>query len=95
MAANWELQLIASIVRGETPAELFELAEKEGITFRTFGGMEAKNLWSTIDANYRRPQNFGHIPSEEALAEQFPSMELPKPVENFQDLCEKVRDGHL
>lgn len=95
MAANWELQLIASIIRGEAPAELFEHAQKEGIAFRTFGGMEAKNLWATIDANYRRPQNFGHIPSEDALLEQFPDMELPKPVENFQDLCEKVRDSHL
>tara|TARA_Y100000310_G_scaffold315809_2_gene366822 strand:- start:11978 stop:13411 length:1434 start_codon:yes stop_codon:yes gene_type:complete len=95
MAANWELQLIASIVRGESPPDLFESAQNEGITFRTFGGMEAKNLWATIDANYRRPQNFGHVPSEQSLLEQFPALDLPKPVENFSDLCEKVRDGHL
>lgn len=65
MAANWELQLISSIVRGEAPGDLFESAQKEGIEFRTFGGMEAKNLWASIDAHYRRPHNFGHVPSEQ------------------------------
>lgn len=93
--SNWELQLIAAIVRGEVPPDLFESAQKEGISFRTFGGMEAKNLWAAIDAHYRRPHNFGHVPSEEALKESFPSLDLPKPVENFLDLCGKVRDAHL
>jgi replicative DNA helicase len=95
MAANWELQLISSIVRGEAPGDLFESAQKEGIEFRTFGGMEAKNLWASIDAHYRRPHNFGHVPSEQTLKESFPSLDFPKPVENFLDLCTKVRDGHL
>jgi len=95
MASNWELQLISSIVRGESPSDLFESAQKEGVDFRTFGGMEAKNLWATIDAHYKRPKNFGHVPSEESLRESFPSLDLPKPVENFLDLCGKVRDSHL
>jgi len=93
--ANWELQLISAIVGAEEPGDIFETAQREGINFRIFGGMEAKNLWATIDAHYRRPQNFGHVPSEQTLLEQFPSLDLPAPVENFQDLCEKVKDSHL
>jgi hypothetical protein len=57
--------------------------------------MEAKSLFSTIDAHYRRPNNFGYIPSEQSLAEQFPSLDLPRAVENVHDLCEKIKGSYL
>lgn len=93
--ANWELQLITSIVRGEDPPAHFEASIKEGIQFNTFSSIEAKTLWSSIEAFYTRPHNFGYIPSEETLREQFPNLDLPKPLENLVDLCEKVQTGHL
>jgi len=95
MAANWELQLIAEIVTGENPSESFEHTQREGVRFAMFGGSEARALWAEIDAYYRRPHNFGHIPSIESLQESFPSLDLPRPVENLIDLCEKVRVGYM
>lgn len=93
--ANWELQLVTSIIRGEEPTKKFETALRQGIQFKTFGSMEAKTLWSYIETYYTRPHNFGYIPSEEGLGEQFPNLDLPTPLENIVDLCEKVKTSHL
>jgi len=93
--ANWELQLISSIIRADNPPKAWESVLKEGVHFRTLGSMEAKSLFSTIDAHYRRPNNFGHVPSEQTLSEQFPSLDLPRALENIQDLCEKIKGSYL
>tara|TARA_Y100000114_G_scaffold157286_1_gene188901 strand:- start:7118 stop:8533 length:1416 start_codon:yes stop_codon:yes gene_type:complete len=93
--ANWELQLITSIVRGDQPPKNFETCLRQGIQFKTFSSIEAKTLWSAIESHYTRPHNFGYIPSEDSLSEQFPNLDLPKPLENLVDLCEKVNTGHL
>ena len=93
--ANWELQVISSVVRAEEPSKAWETLLKQGLQFRTFGNMEAKSLFSAIDAHYRRPNNFGHIPSEESLSEQFPGLDLPRPLENLPDLIEKVKHQHV
>ena len=97
MAANWELQLLSAIVRGEagTPAELFERAQVLGVRHEWFGQLEAKSVWARVAAHYSRPTNFGHIPSEDALAALFPSLELPDCTDNFEDLCALVREGYL
>lgn len=95
MAASWELQLVSAIVRGEEPARQFEAAQKAGIRAEFFGTAEGRLLWSRIDAHYNRGDNFGHVPSEEQIAEWFPAYDLPTPVENFPDLCTNVRNGYL
>jgi hypothetical protein len=95
MAANWEMQLISAIVRADNPSEAYETTLEQGVLFKTFGGIEAKSLWSTIEAHYRRPRNFGHVPSEASLQEQFPNLDLPGAVENLVDLCDKVRTGFV
>lgn len=94
--ANWEMQCVSAIVKGHEgiiPPDLFELAQKQGIRFTVFGSLEARALWSKLEAHYTRPSNFGHIPSEASIREAFPTLELPQPVENFTDLCRKVIDG--
>ena len=83
--ANWELQLISSVVRSDDPPKDFETCIKQGVQFGTLSSIEAKTLWSSIEAWYTRPHNFGHIPSEESLQEQFPNLDLPKPLENILD----------
>ena len=93
--ANWELQVISSVVKSDDPAQAWETVLKEGLQFRTFGNMEAKSLFSAIDAHYRRPNNFGHVPSQQSLSEQFPGLDLPGPVENLVDLCEKVKRQYI
>jgi len=95
MSASWEMQLLSAIVNNSEPSALFDKAVRSGITFNVFSGIEAKNLWSTIEAHYNRPHNFGHIPSLQSLEESFPHLDLPTPVENFGDLCEKVQINHL
>lgn len=94
MAANWELQLITTIVRGEKPRELYEAAMRQGLNTACFEG-EARPIWSRIDEVYRRPGNFGVVPSEESLRQWFPHIDLPTPLENFLDLCESVRTAHM
>lgn len=93
--ANWELQCVSAIVKGveATPSDLFEAAQLRGIRFNVFGSIEARALWASLEAHYTRPGNFGHIPSEASIQEMFPTMALPTPLENFQDLCKKVIDG--
>jgi hypothetical protein len=93
--ANWELQCVSAIVKGAggTPSDLFEAAQLRGIRFSVFGSIEARALWSSLEAHYTRPGNFGHIPSEVSIQEMFPTLALPQPLENFQDLCRKVIDG--
>ena len=93
--ANWELQLISSVVRRDAPPKAFESCMREGIQCKTFSSLEAKTLWSHIESHYTRPHNFGYIPSEESLLEQFPNLDLPNPLENTLDLCEKVKTSHL
>mgnify|MGYP001487823397 CR=1 FL=1 len=93
--ANWELQLISSVIRSDESSKSFETCLRQGIQFKVFSSIEAKTLWSNIEAHYTRPHNFGHIPSEESLEEQFPNLDLPRPLENLVDLCEKVKTGHL
>jgi hypothetical protein len=95
MAANWELQLLSAIVRGPSSPELWEQAQKLGLSFKMFSSIEVKQVWSFVDKHYRRPHNFGHIPSIQTLTEQFSYLDLPEPLENFDDLCDKVRVGYL
>jgi len=95
MPASWELQLISAIVRADSPAEAYESAQKRGIRPELFGTIEAKTIWARIDAHYTRVENFGHIPSEEYLREIFPAIDLPTPLDNFGDLCSRVRDGYV
>lgn len=95
MAASWELQLISAIVRGDDPPTLYELALKDGVRFEMFEGIEAKTVWARVEAYYSRTENPGFIPSEATLKEIFPALDLPSPLENFKDLCKKVRDGHV
>jgi hypothetical protein len=93
--ASWDHQLLASVVLSDESSSRFEAAEKSGITYRTFGSPEVKVVWSRIKTHYERPQNFGHVPGEQTLREWFPSLELPKPSENFKDLCAMVLDGYV
>lgn len=93
--ANWELQLISSIVRSDDAPKQYELCLRNGIGFNTFSSIESKTLWSHIEAHYTRSHNFGFIPSEQSLLEQFPNLDLPKPLENLIDLCEKIKVSHL
>ena len=93
--ANWELQVISSVINSDDPPQAWETVLKEGLQFRTFGNMEAKSLFSAIDAHYRRPNNFGHVPSQESLSEQFPGLDLPHPLENLIDLCGKVKNQFI
>ncbi len=95
MAANWELQLLSSIVKGPESSAKWEQAQRAGLNFKMLSSMEVKQVWSFVDKHYRRPHNFGHIPSEQSLREQFSFLELPAPLENFEDLCEKVRIAYL
>lgn len=95
MAASWELQLISAVVRGDNPPKMYEEALKFGLRFEMFGGDEAKTVWARVEAYFNRPDNPGYIPSEATLKEIFPALDLPTPLENFRDLCKKVRDGHL
>ena len=93
--ANWELQLISSVVRNDDAPKQYETVIRNGIGFGTFSSIEAKTIWSSIEAHYTRSHNFGYIPSEESLLEQFPNLDLPRPIENLVDLCEKVKITHL
>jgi len=94
MPANWELQLIASIVRDEDRSERFTEALNKGITSKVFGNAEARAVWSGIEFHYSRPEIFGRIPSEEYLLETYGNLELPDPQECFDDLCDLVLTRH-
>ena len=91
--ANWELQLISDVVRGDDPRAAYDEVAAAGITFAHFSGLEARTIWAHIDAWYKRPNRFGHVPSEQSLLEEFPNMDLPRAVEPLADLCDKIREG--
>lgn len=96
MAANWELQLISSIVRNTNDgSKLFGEAQSKGITSTTLGNAEARAIWSSIDLHYSRPHNYGKIPSEQKLLEQYQYLDLPTPQEDFIDLCTYVKEMHM
>jgi len=94
MPANWELQLISTIVRGENRPELYLEAVKKGVTQNTFGNSEARTLWSGIHYHFNRSEVYGQVPSESLLKELYPFMELPEPQECFEDLCDIVLIKH-
>lgn len=93
--ASWELQCMSAIIKGAEgrPAEMFDKAKESGLRFEVFGTMDGRNLWAKVEAHYTRSKNFGHVPSIQEIQETMPSIELVDPVENFQDLCQKVLDG--
>ena len=88
------MQCVSAIVKGGggKPSDLFEAAQQRGVRFSVFGSMEARSLWAKLETHHTRPDNPGHIPSEELLRESFPTTTLPEPVENFKDLCTRVID---
>lgn len=93
--ASWELQCMSAIIKGTEgrPNDMFEKARERGLRFEVFGTMDGRNLWAKVESHYTRQHNFGHVPSEQEIQETMPTMELVSPVENFQDLCQKVLDG--
>ena len=93
--ANWELQLISSIVRASDRGGVYNSVLKEGVAFKMFGTAQGRSLWASIEAYYSRPNNFGHIPSEQTLLESNPNLSLPAPVENVVDLCSNVKASFL
>lgn len=93
--SNWELQLISSIVRDADRAKAFTTAQKEGVKFKMFGTAQGRSLWASIEAHYSRPNNFGHVQSEQSLLESNPNLSLPEPVENLIDLCGHVKSGFV
>jgi replicative DNA helicase len=93
--ANWELQLISSIVKAPDRSEVYSEVLKEGVCFKMFGTPQARSLWASIEAYYSRPNNFGHIPSEQTLLEGNPNLTLPVPVENIIDLCSNVKTSFV
>jgi hypothetical protein len=95
VAANWELQLISAVVKGDEPKKLYDDAQKYGVRYETLASEEAKNIWAKIDAHVSRPENPGYIPSLDTLKELIPTLDLPTPQENFFDICEKVRHAYL
>ena len=95
MPASWELQLISAIIRSMDGPSRFERVQLAGIRYEYFATNEAKMLWSRIDAHFTRPDNYGFIPSEQTLKEVFPSIDLPTPLENLDDLVGKVKQGYV
>lgn len=93
--ASWELQCMSAIIKGAEgrPAEMFEKARERGLRFEVFGSMDGRNLWAKVESHYSRQHNFGHVPSVQDIEESMPTIQLAEPVENFQDLCQKVLDG--
>lgn len=94
MAANWELQLLASILTADDRAEAYRSVVAAGVGLKHFGGMDAKGVWSHIDTYYKRPRDPGRIPSQDAIQETFKNLDLPRPVEALTDLIGKVSGGH-
>jgi len=86
---------MSAIIKGAEgrPADMFDKAVERGLRFEVFGTMDGRNLWAKVEAHYTRSKNFGHVPSVQEIQETMPSIELVDPVENFQDLCQKVLDG--
>jgi replicative DNA helicase len=93
--ASWELQCMSAIIKGAEgrPSEMFDRAREQGLRFEVFGTMDGRNLWAKVESHYTRQHNFGHVPSEQDIRETMPTLALATPVENFQDLCQKVLDG--
>ena len=91
MAANWELQLVSSIIRSEDRSQRFLDATNQGITSTVLGNPEAKAVWSCLTLDYNRPDVYGQIPSEERVKEHFMNLELPNAQECFEDLCRMVK----
>lgn len=86
---------MSAIIRGTEgrPNEMFDQARDRGLRFEVFGTMDGRNLWAKVESHYTRQHNFGHVPSEQEIRETMPTLELAAPVENFQDLCQKVLDS--
>lgn len=95
MAANWELQLLVSVLKGKEPSKLFAKMVNKGITNEKFAHMEAGMLWHFMNAYHKRTNNFGKMPSIETVMERHPNLDLPEPVEDFDDLCDKVLNNYL
>lgn len=93
--ANWDLQLVSAIVRGQggQPRDLFERAQQNGIRFTTFGSIEARNIWAEIDRFHARLDSFGQIPSETWLRDRNPSVQLADLTDGFNEACNKVKEG--
>ena len=95
MSANWELQLISSVVRDPSPPENYLTATQAGVITKMFGNAEARALWSGIEYHFNRPEIYGHIPSETLMKERYGNISLPNPVECLDDLCRLVQDKYL
>ena len=95
MSANWEMQLLSSIVRDGSPSAMYEDAQRRSVRSECFETPEGRAIWSYVHAHYNRPTNHGYIPSETTLREMFPNTDFPTPLENFVDLCEKVVLRHM
>lgn len=93
--ANWELQLISTIVKSSDRAAAYNDVLREGVSFKMLGSTQARSLWSLMEAYYNRPNNFGRIPSEQTILEDNPNASFPDPVEDLKDLCGKVKTGFL
>lgn len=94
--ANWENQLITAIVRGgEEAPKMFRRAGEQGVDESRLSSSAARVIWKKIEAHYGRPDNWGHIPSETRIKEWGNNFEFTTPVENFDDICGKVREGYL
>lgn len=92
--ANWELQLISSILHSDNPSETYREAVDGGIEDKLFGVAEARTLWNGITFHYKRTNDFGKIPSITLLKERYGEFDLPAPQEDFSELCKLVSEKH-
>lgn len=89
--ANWELQLVHAVM---TTGELRKVI-KAGIGPSVFGTVEGRAAFDWLLAYSQRPEHFGEVASPQLFRENFPTIELPQPMQSLHALVEKVKEDRL
>ena len=89
--ANWELQLIRSIIDTKD----LRKAIKAGISSEVFGTVEARASFDWLLGYSLRPEHHGEVASIQLFNDSFRTIELPTPLQTTRALVEKVKEDHL
>lgn len=89
--ANWELQLIRSIIDNKG----LRKATKAGISAAVFDTAEGKAAFNYLLSYAARPEHAGEVASVELFHETFRTVDLPAPLQSLDALVEKVKEDNL
>lgn len=91
MSANWELQLVSAISTEKNFKEVIDA----GVSIKTFANAEARMVFEFILAYYNDSRHYGEIASTALIKQEFPTVDLPTPLQSVTALCQIVSDNAL